>query len=103
MDSFRSVSGLVSINVDLKSCQQRRQEFGCLFGPLGGPGEVPGGVSGGSRGWREGLPGVFGETLRVHGCPGRVLGGQDGSKIALVIQLGANLRPTLANLGPTWG
>ena len=70
---------------------------------LGGPWGVPGGVPGGSLGVPGGsLEGPWG-SWGVPESLGGLSGSQNRSKMTLMTQLGANLRPTWANLEPTWG
>ena len=89
-------------------------QMGSLQGPLrvslGGPWGLLGGSLGGSLGVSWGLPGgsleVPGGSLvgpwEVPGDPGRMFGCQDGSQIAFMPHLGANLGPGRANMDPTW-
>ena len=62
--------------------------MGAPRGVPGGPWRVPGGS----------LVGPW----EVPGDPGRMFGCQDGSQIAFMPHLGANLGPARANMDPTW-
>ena len=79
--------------------------WGCPWGPWGSLGvswELPEGSLGVPGGpWR--VPrGSLGGAWEVPGDPGKMFGCQDGSQIALMPHLGANLGPTRANMDPTW-
>ena len=92
---------------------QELYQLGWNLLPWGGPWGVPGeclggpwGVPGGSLGVPEGPRGVPGRSLGgpwvVPGGPWGVPGGQVGSKMPLMVQLGANFGPACAKLGQSW-
>ena len=70
---------------------------------LGGPGGCLGGSLEGPWGSLEGPWRVPGGSWGVPESLGGLSGSQNRSKMTLMTQLGANLRPTWANLEPTWG